>query len=35
MTAIDHMRIARLREKFGMTFCQAALIAGLYWEGGA
>lgn len=35
MSATDLLRITRLREKFGMTFQQAAVVAGLHWEGRA
>ncbi len=35
MTAVELLRITRLSHRFGLSLPQAALVAGLFWEGAA
>ena len=35
MSAVEILRVTRLSHRFGLTLPQAALVAGLFWEGAA
>lgn len=35
MSAVELLRVTRLSHRFGLSLPQAALIAGLFWEGTA